>query len=140
MAVDDVGWRIDAGAAVGMGPRDGGVGVQGRPPAVPTFRAVVVAAQEDAVIDRGRPVRLDRDDVVDVTPRRRAVTAVEPAATVAFGDGLADCGRPHSGGGADIQWPAVAVDDDPGDRAVVEQPRQRATADRPAPVDGGWRP
>lgn len=100
---------------------------------VPFFvvdQMVVVAAQQDTIVDTAwstpRPVL----DVVGFAPRGRHGARRERAAFVPGGNGLTDVRREDPGGPADVQHLPVTAEDDGNDVGVAGDLPQRGRRDR----------
>jgi len=65
--------------------------------------SVVRAAEQDLVVEVGHAAVSPVDDVVDVTPDGRTVTAGVDAVAVADGEGLAVGGGRGAAGAADVE-------------------------------------
>jgi len=86
---------------------------------------VVVAAQEDAVVDRGfAVVSVPPVDVVDLAPAGGLGAAVELAAAVADDDGSALFARVEASGSAKIDGDVLGIHDDARDLGIAQYPGQ----------------
>ena len=86
----------------------------------------MVAAEQDAVADIGRPtVPLPVLDVMRFGPRRRSVTSGPPAAAVAHGEGLPLATGEESLFAAHIKRCAVGIHGDPHRRTTARQALDR---------------
>jgi hypothetical protein len=83
---------------------------------------MVVTAEQDEIVQRGRAAVRPVSYVVGVRPLRTAIAAREGAAAVAHGEGGADPRRDDAGAPPDIERLAGGIEDDPDDRELVHAP------------------
>src|SRR5499426_2754696 len=94
---------------------------------------VMVAAQHDQIVDRGRPATAPMVAVMAIAPDRWDVAAGVLAMPVADHDRAPQPGRHHSSRPPDIQRLGGGVGDDPVYSGVAEQAAQQGRRDWPGP-------
>jgi hypothetical protein len=94
---------------------------------------MVVPAQEDEVVQRGRTAVRPVSYVMSVGPLWTTIAARVDAAAVAHGERGADGRWDDAGPTADVERLADGIEDDPDDRGVTGDPSHTASGPRTAP-------
>ncbi len=112
-------------------------GVEGDLPGSGVDEAVVVAAQEQQVVEAGGSVVDPVDDVVGVAHQGWASTSREAAVLVAGDEGFPDRGGDEPAEPADVEDLAAGAQDDGDDLGVAADPAQGASGEVEAVLGGG---